>query len=354
MKTRERLAKMLFRSGALSAIHELRRVSSVFQQVCILTYHHVADGAESYAFDSEVADATPAQFRRQMELLAKHRTPIGIDELLRALDGGPLPKNPVMVTFDDGYRSCHDVALPILRAVGVRATFFVSTGFITNRRMYWWERIAYALKHARRTAAVLDYPRALPIDVRDPTLQRVLNDLVKNTPLLEVDRFIDGLYAGLEVDWDASADRAAADDMVMTWDQVRALLRAGMDVESHTMHHRVLQTLTPEQLRDELVGSRVELEAQLGQRVRAIAYPVGRPTHRDPHIRDAVAAAGYEVGMTSVTNVVRVLPGALHSLSGVDRFNLPRLRTDRDMSDAMWMAQLALPSLAYANLVETA
>jgi hypothetical protein len=25
-----------------------------------------------------------------------------------------------MVTFDDGYRSCHDVALPILRAVGMR------------------------------------------------------------------------------------------------------------------------------------------------------------------------------------------------------------------------------------------
>ena len=41
--------------------------------------------------------------------------------LLHKLEGAPLPKNPVMVTFDDGYRSCHDVALPILRAVGMRA-----------------------------------------------------------------------------------------------------------------------------------------------------------------------------------------------------------------------------------------
>ena len=61
-----------------------------------------------------------------MEMLARYGTPIGIDELVRALDGAPLPKNPVMVTFDDGYRSCHDVALPILRAVGMRATFFVA------------------------------------------------------------------------------------------------------------------------------------------------------------------------------------------------------------------------------------
>ena len=83
--------------------------------------------------------------------------------------------------------------------------------------------------------------------------------------------------------------------------------------------------------------------------MRAIAYPVGRSTHRDPHIRDAVAAAGYQIGMTSVTDVMRVWPRALQPLAAVDRFNLPRLRTDREMSDAMWMAQLAIPAFAYAN-----
>jgi peptidoglycan/xylan/chitin deacetylase (PgdA/CDA1 family) len=340
---------MLYRTGALSVVHELRRLASVFQQLVILTYHHVADSSASYPFDSDVADATPAQFRRQMELLARHRTPIGIDDLLRALVGGRLPRNPVMVTFDDGYRSCHDVALPILRAVGVRATFFVPTGFISQRRMYWWERIAFALKHARRPAATIEYPRALAIDVRDPALQRQLNNMIKTTPLLDVDRFVDQLFVALDVVWSGEDDRAAVDDMVMTWDQVRALARAGMDVESHSVHHRVLQTLTPEQLRDELVGSRVELEAQLNRKIRAIAYPVGRPTGRDPHIRDAVVAAGYELAMTSVTEVMRVWPRSMQSFGAVDRFNVPRLRTDRGMSDAMWMAQLALPGLAYTN-----
>jgi peptidoglycan/xylan/chitin deacetylase (PgdA/CDA1 family) len=349
MSARERLAGLLYRSGALSAVHELRRLASVLQQVVILTYHHVADHPPGYAYDADVADATPAQFRRQMELLARHRTPIGIDELLRALDGGPLPANPAMVTFDDGYRSCHDVALPILRAVGVRATFFVATSFITQRHMYWWERIAFAIKHPRRGQATLEYPRAFAVDVRDPTLQRQLNDTVKSTPLLDVERFVDELFAALDVEWSPELDRRTADEMVMTWDQVRALSRVGMDVESHSMHHRVLQTLTPAQLQDELVGSRRELEAQLGRSVRAIAYPVGRPTHRDPHIRDAVVAAGYQLGMTSITRVLPLWSRARHSMTVADRFNLPRLRTDREMSDAMWLAQLALPGLAYVN-----
>ena len=62
----------------------------------------------------------------------------------------------------------------------------------------------------------------------------------------------------------------------MTWDDVRALAGAGMDIESHTRTHRVLDTLDRDQLRDELVGSRRDLEAQLGRPIRAIAYPVGR------------------------------------------------------------------------------
>ena len=66
-------------------------------------------------------DATPAQFRRHVETLARLGTPIGMETLIRALDGAALPPNPVMITFDDGYRSCRDVALPILRALGIPA-----------------------------------------------------------------------------------------------------------------------------------------------------------------------------------------------------------------------------------------
>ena len=107
---RERVAGFLHRTGALQGLLRLRQLAPV-PTVSIITYHHIADHDPTYAYDPDVADATPAQFRWQMEALARHCTPIGIDELLRAIDGGPLPKNPVMVTFDDGYLSCHDTAL---------------------------------------------------------------------------------------------------------------------------------------------------------------------------------------------------------------------------------------------------
>jgi len=326
---------------------QLRRFAPGPATLSILTYHHIADEDPSYPYDPGVADATPAQFRRQMELLARHGTPIGIDELIRAFEGTPLPKNPVMVTFDDGYRSCHDVALPILRAVGMRATFFVPTSFVADRRLYWWERIAIALSQARTPNAVLRYPRPLEIDARAPRAQHVLADLIKDTPSLDVDRFLDELNRALGVDWNRELEATHADNIVMTWDQVRALARAGMDVESHTRRHRVLQTLDDEALRDELAGSRADLEAQLGRPVRAVAYPVGRRIAYQQRIRDAIAAAGYRIGLSNASGATRIWPGRLRGVWPADPFDVRRVSTDRVMSDAMWFTQVAVPSLAY-------
>ena len=141
----------------------------------IVTYHHVADHDPAYPYDPDVADATPAQFRRQMETLARYGTPIGDRRADRArVDGAPLPKNPVMVTFDDGYRSCHDVALPILRAVGIRATFFVAT--VVHHRapavLVGADR-ARCSAQAQRTTARDHVSRARSSSIaRDPQLTR--------------------------------------------------------------------------------------------------------------------------------------------------------------------------------------
>ncbi len=345
-RMRERVATLLHKAGALAAVMQLRRYVPG-PNLSIVTYHHIADQDPTYPYDPDVADASPAQFRRQMEVLAKYCTPIGIDELIRAVEGEPLPRNPVMVTFDDGYRSCHDVALPILRAVGVRATFFVSTSFITERRLYWWERIALALAQTKRRTATITYPRTIELDLANPKLRGVLTELVKATASLDVDRFLDGLFDSFGVEWSRDIESMHADAMIMTWDQVRALARAGMDVESHGRRHRVLQTLDDETLDDELAGSRVELEAQLGRLVRAVAYPVGRRIARQARIRDAIASAGYRIGLTNASGVNRVWPLAMRGVMTLDPFDVRRLSTDRTMSDAMFLAQVAVPQLAY-------
>lgn len=344
---RERLVDALDRAGVFRGVMQLRRFAPL-PIVGIVTFHHVHDVAADpdYPYDPDVADATPEQFRRRVELLARIGTPISMADLLRALDGAPLPPNPVMITFDDGYRSCHDVALPILRELGFPATFFIATSFVTRRRLYWWERIAVALHTARRPQARITYPEPLEIDARDPGARARLDNLIKNTWGIDVDRFLTGLCDALDAPWSPEIETAHADRLIMTWDQVRALERAGMAVESHTRQHCVLETLGDDALRDELVGSRSDLERELGHPVHAIAYPVGRRIQR-VRILAAIAAAGYRVGFANSNGINVLWPAALRSATGFDPLDLRRVSVSIDMSDAMLVTQLAFPPLGY-------
>ena len=92
-----------------------------------------------------------------------------------------------------------------------------------------------------------------------------------------------------------------------------------------------------------------DLEAQLGRPVRAVAYPVGRRINGAQHIRSALSAAGYQIGMSNCSGVNRWLPPSLRRLSPIDPFDIRRLSTDRQMSDAMFLAQVAVPQLAYTS-----
>lgn len=344
--TRERVANLLERTGTLRRVMTVRRFAPI-PTLSIVTYHHVADQDARYVFDPDVADATPAQFRRQMAWLAAAGTIVALDDVLAALDGAPLPPNPILVTFDDGYRSCLETAMPILRDLGIRATFFVATTFTTERRLYWWERIALAIATAPRDTAELQYPKPMTIRARDAASRHALTDVVKNTSGLDLPRFLDEVCAALGVPWDRAIETRYADELIMTWDQVRALAAAGHAIESHSRNHRVLQTLDDAGLRDELAGSFADLARELGRPPRAIAYPVGRPIASEPRIRAAIEAAGYRIGFSNNTGVNRMWPTRLRGVWPVDRLDIRRLSTDRSMSDAMFGAQLAIPRLAY-------
>lgn len=74
----------------------------------------------------------PVQFGEQLAALRDWGyTSIAFDDWLDYRDRGrPLPRRPLILTFDDGYRSVIDIAWPLVRTHGFHATTFLVTGLL--------------------------------------------------------------------------------------------------------------------------------------------------------------------------------------------------------------------------------
>ncbi|MGI8913591.1 MAG: polysaccharide deacetylase family protein, partial [Chloroflexota bacterium] len=63
----------------------------------------------------------------------------------------------------------------------------------------------------------------------------------------------------------------------MNWSQITVLAAEGMQIESHTVSHRDLGTLTEAEVQTELVESRQIIAQHLGQAPQFLCYPSGEP-----------------------------------------------------------------------------
>jgi peptidoglycan/xylan/chitin deacetylase (PgdA/CDA1 family) len=97
--------------------------------VPVLMYHAVAREPNAATRGLSV---TPDAFAGQLAVIAAEGfTPVDTTTLAAAWrHGRPLPRRPVLITFDDGYEGVHRHALPELVRHGFPATLFVTTGWL--------------------------------------------------------------------------------------------------------------------------------------------------------------------------------------------------------------------------------
>jgi len=95
-------------------------------------------------------------------------------------------------------------------------------------------------------------------------------------------------YVGKPNDWDINWGGLKFEHL--TWEQMREMQGSGIEFGSHAKSHRDLRFLTPEQLREELAGSRQAMEQNLGAPVTAFSYPFGLYNEK---VKQAALDAGY-------------------------------------------------------------
>ncbi|MBC8081253.1 MAG: polysaccharide deacetylase family protein [Gorillibacterium sp.] len=99
------------------------------EQVAVLMYHHIADNNKSSS------TITTTLFREQLKgLHARGYHFIDLGTLKSFLGGGTVPDNAVFVTFDDGYESYGQLALPIMKELNIPSINFLVTSYLDKKK----------------------------------------------------------------------------------------------------------------------------------------------------------------------------------------------------------------------------
>ena len=219
----------------LSGMPFLIREWMRWHRVAILLYH----------------DPEPAIFATHIAYLSRHYTIISLDTLVVAIhrqDFSQVPPKSVVITIDDGHVGNTEL-LPIFKQYRIRPTLYVCTQIIDTHRHFWF-------KVAGQSKAEKERLKRLPNAERLAHLKRTV-----------------GFEAELPYPHRQALNRVEMKEMA-----------EHVDFQPHTRFHPILPRCTETECKQEISGSKTDLETLLGIECAHFSYPNGDYTEREIEI----------------------------------------------------------------------
>jgi peptidoglycan/xylan/chitin deacetylase (PgdA/CDA1 family) len=215
---------------------------------------------------------------RQLALLRRCYRAVALEALPDAAAwrrrGGRIP---IALTFDDDLPEQLAVAAPALERAGLPATFFLTgAGLDDNPSQFWWESLQVLADRGQDAGPLVGLPPGA-------TVTSIAANLREAAPEQR------------EASAAALAAAAGPQPPPLSAADIRALARR-FAIGFHTRRHAYLPTLDDGGLSMAMREGRPELEAVVGDRLLAIAYPHGGA---DARTAPAARAAGFELGLTT-------------------------------------------------------
>ena len=270
------LKNMIATLICLSGIHILIREWICHNRVAILMYH----------------DAKPTIFAKHLAYLSRHYTIISLDTLVSAIyqkDFSRVPAKSVVITIDDGHTG-NIKLLPLFKQYRMRPTLFVCTQIINTHRHFWF-------KIDGQSKAERERLKRLPNAERLEHLKRTA---------------------------DFEPEKVYSDRQALNIEEMKEMI-TDVDFQPHTQSHPILPHCTETECRQEIIGSKADLERLLEIECSHFSYPNGDYTEREIEI---VEAGGFRSARTTVIgwNTLETAPYQLKTIPIADDAGLALFR----------------------------
>ena len=247
-------------------------------RVAILLYHN----------------AYPEVFAKHIAYLSRHYRIISLDMLVSAIYNKTfteIPPKSVVITIDDGHAD-NITLLPIITHYRIRPTIYVCTQIINTNRHFWF-------KIDEQSKRDKEHLKKLPNAERLAFLKQ---------------------QAGFE------PEKEYQDRQALNMDEMKQMMQ-NVDFQPHSQFHPILPHCSETECKQEVLGSKADLEDLLGIECFHFSYPNGDYTMREIEI---VKAGGFRSARTTDLgwNKVDTPPYQLKAIPISDDAGLIRFRAE--------------------------
>lgn len=251
--------------------------------------HHITEKNPNGIPTNEDLKVSP-KFLEEIILKYKQRGFIfvSLDQLANIISSKEKPERPfVAFTIDDGYLDNYTQALPVFEQQQVPFAIFVSSDFIDQKAILWWDTLEdLILKH--------DTLKIGPNEYRCHTFQekwdvfRILREIILLFEPTKLKTALESMFAHYNIDLYEPIRRQA-----MTWEHVKELSNHPLcTIGGHTVSHCVLNQISDDEFRKEIENNLKQLESVIGKPIHHFAYPYGSPNE--------IGEREYQVGRAHV------------------------------------------------------
>lgn len=263
-------------------------------KIKIILYHNIEriPGDVLSRFDISLS---PAAFEKHLKFFRKYYNVISLNELVDRLNKGMRIPNALVITFDDGFLSFKEHAIPIIEEHNVSVTMFLTTSVIDNKKLIWRHLFAFLISKYGEVE-IVEHINSYLVQNKIIAVGKIANGDVNYWLYRNYHKeIVDGIINSLLIKYGIQeAELAKSLQLYLSRENIRKAPEHLITFGSHSVYHPVFSKLRNTEMEQELLDSYEFLKQNLGVDRFAFAYPFGMDTdHSEESDRPIRECPGY-------------------------------------------------------------